>query len=213
MANVEHSTLTGSDLHEPKGVAAASANRVYVANGAGSGTWTTIGTAVLDAAAKAFQAQLLHVQDQKANNTSGGTGTASTWLARDLNTTLTNEISGASVSSNQISLPAGTYWLTANSVINTLACPARIRFRNVTDGTTTLQSLSTYGQGGTESTFAFVRESAVFPVTGRFTIAGTKTFELQYRYTGGSGGVNSLGQPTNSGEIEVYTDIQIWKIA
>lgn len=37
---VEHSTLTGADLHEPKGVAAASANEVYHADGLGSGSWS-----------------------------------------------------------------------------------------------------------------------------------------------------------------------------
>ena len=42
MANVAHSTLTGADLHEPKGVASATSGQVYVADGAGSGTWTTI---------------------------------------------------------------------------------------------------------------------------------------------------------------------------
>lgn len=36
-----HSALTGSDLHEPKGVATATAGQVYVADGAASGTWTT----------------------------------------------------------------------------------------------------------------------------------------------------------------------------
>lgn len=36
-----HSALTGSDLHEPKGVAAATSGQVYVANGAASGAWTT----------------------------------------------------------------------------------------------------------------------------------------------------------------------------
>ena len=35
-----HSTLTGADLHEPKGVASANADEIYIANGAGSGTWT-----------------------------------------------------------------------------------------------------------------------------------------------------------------------------
>ena len=35
---VAHSALTGSDLHEPKGAAAASANTVYQANGSGSGS-------------------------------------------------------------------------------------------------------------------------------------------------------------------------------
>lgn len=39
MPNVEHSTLTTTDLHEPKGIAAATNNKVYVANGSGSGSW------------------------------------------------------------------------------------------------------------------------------------------------------------------------------
>jgi hypothetical protein len=37
---VEHSTLTTTDLHEPKGVAAASADQIYIANGSASGVWT-----------------------------------------------------------------------------------------------------------------------------------------------------------------------------
>ena len=40
MANVQHSTLTDPNLHEPKGIAAASADQVYRSNGSGSGTWT-----------------------------------------------------------------------------------------------------------------------------------------------------------------------------
>ncbi len=39
MANVAHSTLTGANLHEPKGVASATAGTIYVADGAGSGSW------------------------------------------------------------------------------------------------------------------------------------------------------------------------------
>tara|TARA_R110000796_G_scaffold58893_1_gene135733 strand:- start:1179 stop:1661 length:483 start_codon:yes stop_codon:yes gene_type:complete len=41
MANVNHSALTDPYLHEPKGAAAATSGQVYVANGSGSGTWTT----------------------------------------------------------------------------------------------------------------------------------------------------------------------------
>lgn len=44
MANVSHSTLTGSQLHEPKGVAAAALGEVYVADGTGSGNWANVGT-------------------------------------------------------------------------------------------------------------------------------------------------------------------------
>jgi len=37
-----HKDLTGADLHEPKGAASASAGQVYTADGAGSGTWSSI---------------------------------------------------------------------------------------------------------------------------------------------------------------------------
>jgi hypothetical protein len=40
----EHSVITDPNIHEPKGVAAASAGQVYVANGSGSGVWTALAT-------------------------------------------------------------------------------------------------------------------------------------------------------------------------
>ena len=46
MANVNHSSLTDPLIHEPKGVASASVGKVYVANGSGSGTWTSKETLV-----------------------------------------------------------------------------------------------------------------------------------------------------------------------
>jgi len=42
MANVEHSALTGTALHEPKGVATASSGTAYISNGTGSGVWQPI---------------------------------------------------------------------------------------------------------------------------------------------------------------------------
>lgn len=42
MAQVQHSALTGSQLHEPKGAAAASVDTVYVSDGAGSGSWRKV---------------------------------------------------------------------------------------------------------------------------------------------------------------------------
>lgn len=40
MANVYHATLSGDDLHEPKGIESAASGTVYVADGLGSGDWT-----------------------------------------------------------------------------------------------------------------------------------------------------------------------------
>lgn len=42
MADQLHSSLTGSELHEPKGADTASANTVYFADGSGSGSWSSI---------------------------------------------------------------------------------------------------------------------------------------------------------------------------
>jgi hypothetical protein len=42
LANIEHNTIVDPELHEPKGIAAASANQVYVADGAASGAFTQI---------------------------------------------------------------------------------------------------------------------------------------------------------------------------
>jgi hypothetical protein len=55
-----HKDLTGADLHEPKGVAAAAANTVYVANGAGSGAWGKVTSSAVDLAATKFNRQQIH---------------------------------------------------------------------------------------------------------------------------------------------------------
>lgn len=47
MTNVSHATLTGSQLHEPKGSDSAALGTVYVANGSGSGSWQSVGTSSL----------------------------------------------------------------------------------------------------------------------------------------------------------------------
>ncbi len=47
MANIAHSVLTGVEIHEPKGADAATLGTVYVADGAGSGSWSSIATSSL----------------------------------------------------------------------------------------------------------------------------------------------------------------------
>jgi len=42
MATIEHKNITEANLHEPKGVSTASSGEVYVADGAGSGDWSTL---------------------------------------------------------------------------------------------------------------------------------------------------------------------------
>jgi len=42
MPDIEHSTLSGAELHEPKGIGSANADEAYVADGTGSGNWTPV---------------------------------------------------------------------------------------------------------------------------------------------------------------------------
>lgn len=200
MANVEHSTLTGSDLHEPKAIAAAAANRVYVSNGAGSGTWTTVSNDLLAASAKAFQAQLLHVQDQKAQGTAGGTSVNGG--TRDLNTILTNEISGSSLASNQITLPAGTYYIEA-SVPAFFSNNHKAFLFNVTDSGNQIHGTCEYAP----STNATLSRSLI---TGRFTIVSSKVFEIRHTIATTRVG-DGFGIAAGTG-VEVYTDVRIWKV-
>ena len=81
--------------------------------------------------------ELFHVRDEKASNVDGGTFTSGAYRTRDLNTTKANDIEGASISANQIILPAGTYYMEASA-------PAfrverhKTKLRNITDGSDTL---------------------------------------------------------------------------
>lgn len=204
MANVEHSTLTGSDLHEPKGVAAASANRVYVADGAGSGSWTTVSNSVLATEAKAFQGGLLHVTYEVASGTDGGGLTAGSYTTRPLNTVKTNEITGASLASNQITLPSGTYYIDAELVTSGVG-RYKHKLRNVTDSTDTIIGLT-----GDDTDNSFVVSSST--LKGRFTIASQKVFELQVR-SNASETSDGMGDAASFGDVEVYANVLIWKVA
>lgn len=149
-----------------------------------------------------FETQLLHVRDEKSNGTPAGGNTGGTWNTRVLNTVLTNEITSASLSSNQITLPSGTYFITASAPMHVVA-RHKLKLRNITDSSDTLIGTSEY-HNSDEQVRSFL--------TGRFTIASSKTFELQH-YSQNSTATNGLGMQTSASVVEVYADVQIWKVA
>ena len=225
MANVEHSVLTGTDLHEPKGVAAAAANRVYVTNGAGSGSFVQVPAAAIAAAGVlVFQSQLYHIRDERSSGTSGATLTNNTWNTRALQTEKTDDLT-ITLSSNQFALAAGTYWCEAHSTTwgeyahssgNTGFFKSQTRLRNISDSSTTLLSSpsSLLSDGSVSQN---TKTSITLPniIYGRFTIAGTKTFGLEnwVSVQGNLGTSIKEGTAISSGENEVYADIKIWKLS
>lgn len=154
-----------------------------------------------------FGAQYLHVQDQKTAGTGGGTpsGTGS-FLQRTLNTVVTNQISGASLATNQITLPAGTYYIRASAPAYFCNQHKAVLY-NATDAANTIVGTSEYsGNSGIADT-AQTRSI----IAGQFTIAGSKVFEIDHRVGSVASGA-SFGTASNFGVTEIYTDVEIWKL-
>ena len=147
-----------------------------------------------------FATSLLHVRDEKADTTAPQTLTSGSWDQRNLTTVLTNEITSASLSSNEISLPAGSYW-TSCSAPATDSNAHRLRLQNTTDATTLLVGLNAFNTSGDGSSTTAV-------LYGRFTLSGTRTIQLQHRVAVSNPG----GTASSFGVVEVYADVQIWKI-
>jgi hypothetical protein len=154
----------------------------------------------------AFSTQLLHIRDEKASGTDGGTSTATTWTKHTLDDVKTNEIAGASQASSVITLPVGVYYLEGEAT-TWRSNGSKLRLRNTSDSTTAVNGLSLYETSG--GAYAETTNT----LAGRFTVSGSpKNFELQYWVEVGLA-TTGLGNATNSGEVEIYADVRIWKIA
>jgi hypothetical protein len=81
MANVAHASLTGAELHEPKGADAAAAGEVYIADGAGSGSWGSVGTSSFTGAVSYFAAVIAPTGWLELNGTDISTATYSALYA------------------------------------------------------------------------------------------------------------------------------------
>ena len=143
--------------------------------------------------------------ETQAGTTNGGTVVAATFTKRTLNTTIVNEITGCSIASSVITLPAGTYLVNASSPYYRIDA-AIIRLRNTTDSTNAIVGTSEYVL---TSVFAQVK---CF-LQGQFTITASKNFEVQYWAETNSGSTGGLGVSNNAGIGQVYTSIQIQKVA
>ncbi len=140
--------------------------------------------------------------DEKATTTVGGACTAGAWLTRTINTERGNTISGAALSSNQFTLPSGTYHIDAES--NGYATNRfQIRLFNVTDAAVTNYGMSVYSAGSSAATISRLKTI--------ITIASSKTFRIEGRCNTSSNS-NDFGVPTNFGGPEVYSMVEITKL-
>lgn len=145
---------------------------------------------------------MLHVVDQKATGTAGGSASVS-YQQRVLNTVLVNQITGASLSGNLITLPAGSYYVEALAPGIALNGNRILLHKNIEDEVV-LQGGNVYGNAA-----AFGGTVAL--LTGNFTLGSTTTLQLLH-YAQAAYASDGLGLALNvSGEPEIYAQVKIWK--
>jgi hypothetical protein len=147
----------------------------------------------------------LQVREEQTSGTSGGTA-ASGSITRTLNTVVgTNTIAGASLASNIVTLPAGTYDFRAIAPFGTGSGSGgpsgALTLYNNTDSANILTGPNAVVLSGTSPII-------YAPVEGRFVLTTTKGIKLiQAALTG-----MVLGSATGAG-TEVYSTLQLWKVA
>jgi hypothetical protein len=149
---------------------------------------------------------LFHVREE---NTSGtictDVSTTSAYNTLILDTSVTAEIEGGSLASNQITLPAGDYFMIARAAAYR-ADDVALRLRDITNSVTLAigQPVNAANNGTTD-------DSIQMTMYGKFSLSGTAAIELQlWLEANGSG--NSTGRAVSSGETEVCNDVLIWQI-
>lgn len=146
----------------------------------------------------------LHMQDQKAQNTAGGTATSGARYVRALNTAVENTIAGASLNTGTgvFTLAAGTYEVDAISMFYGVD-HIRTWIYNIDDDEDVAYAINAR-YGGTVSGYS------VIPKT-KFTIAATKTFRLEYQVTT-TNADDGLGLASNL-EVERYANVRVEQVA
>lgn len=148
-------------------------------------------------------ANYAHFREQQTSGvaTTDSSMLQSAYVKRTLNTTITNNIGSATLTTSVISLPAGTYHVRAATPGST--SKHRARLRNTTDSTTLINGPAIVSSVGAPS---------VSELEGTFTLGGTKNIELQ-QYNVNTGGTSVGGDAMTTGEVEVYSEVYIWKVA
>lgn len=141
---------------------------------------------------------MIHVRDEKTTGTAGGSSSSGDNI-RTLNTVVINTIAGASLASNQVTLPAGTYRVWARAPMFNGGSTARARIVNVTDATVTLL-------GGSNT----ISASSDFLVMGAFTLSGTKALNLTV-YNQNVRATDGLGTASGDGRTEVFSEMIFWR--
>ena len=142
--------------------------------------------------------------ETQANTTSGGTFTSGSYIKRVLNTTVVNNITGCSIASSVITLPAGTFQVLATAPAHAVE-KHKIRLQDTTAATT-------IAIGSNAQTANAVSVMTFSQLQATFVLSVSSTIELQHRcsLTKSSDG---YGVNMSFGDSEIYSQITIARIA
>ena len=151
----------------------------------------------------------IKVSDVKSNGTHGGTFTSGAWQTRDINTEDADTGGHCSISSNQITLAAGTYRCYIRCPAHRIGGNHKARLQNITDVATEILGSNAMGPDVGSDGGAGEGDSVI---QGRFTIATSKTLEIQDRCQA-TRATDGFGRACSFGVSEIYTVAEFWKIA
>ena len=155
----------------------------------------------------ALASPYVFVADAKANDSGGGgTFTSGAWRTRTINTELIDTDSLSSISSNQITLAAGTW-------VFQIRCPAhgvsahRARLWNISDGAEVIRS------GIYVAALSTPVGGSVAVIVGRMVLAASKTFEVQHEceVTAATSGFGADAQDLADVGTEYYTIAEFFR--
>lgn len=139
------------------------------------------------------------IQDQKAQNSQGGTATSGSWQKRDLNTEVVDTGGLASLASSVITLQPGTYQCRWSAPAHNGVVNHQTRLRNTSD------TIDYIGTSERANTAIQTRSMG----SARFTITSAKNFELQHQVNT-TVATNGFGLASNF-TTEVYSMIEFWR--
>lgn len=223
-ANSNITSLTGlsTPLTTGQGGTGASANAnapsgVVVLNGssqlpASSGALLTL-IPLVNQTAQPY----IKCSNTQTSGTGGGVGVNAAWTVVPLNTKDSDTASIGSLSSNQLTIPIGTYKVTALVPVFTTSgngCSLKIRLYNNTDSTVLIEGQSNPGYSAGTSGGDGTAHSNFSLIQGVFTLSGSKAISLQYYAVNLTASASTdLGTPASSGDSEVYATITVEKIS
>jgi len=149
------------------------------------------------------------IRDIKSSGSDGGSFASGAFRTRDLNEITQDDTGNVTLSSNQFTLPAGTYEIQAVPPCN-LVIRNRARLQNITDATTTLVSKNGFAA---ESSGNRTSPGQNAEIQGKFTITSPKAFEIQHQCETTVNGFGFGVDSTIASLDEVYTVVELRKVA